>query len=112
MTDSARRNSEIISALQGADEAFLQKAGILPQQTYALKEGLPVDETAKEYEGQLLRISQSVLPRNSAGQCASAYPIPFQLDIVHSQAGFVEKRHACMQSACLLFLCYCQVNMM
>ena len=67
---------DILSALQGADEAFLQKAGIPPQQTYALKEGLPVDETAKEYEGQLLRISQSVLPRNSVGECVSAYPIP------------------------------------
>ncbi|KAK9858028.1 hypothetical protein WJX84_006389 [Apatococcus fuscideae] len=55
------------SNFKGADEAFLQKAGIPAQQTYALKEGLPVDETAKEYEGQLLRISQQVLPRNSAG---------------------------------------------
>lgn len=53
--------------VQGADEAFLQKAGIPSQQVYALKEGLPVDETAKEYEGQLLRIPQQVLPRNSEG---------------------------------------------
>ena len=36
-------------------------------QIYALKEGLSVEEAAKEYEGQLLRIPQSVLPRNSEG---------------------------------------------
>ena len=41
----------------------------IPQgQIYAIKEGLPVAEASKEYEGQLLGIPQKVLPRNKEGK--------------------------------------------
>ena len=70
--------------VQGADEAFLQKAGIPSQQIYALKEGLPVEETAKEYEGQLLRVPQQVLPRNSAGlRHIHTHPCTHPLHVLH-----------------------------
>lgn len=52
---------------KGAKDVFLSKVDIPASQIYAIKEGLSVDEASKEYEGQLLRIPQSVLPRNSEG---------------------------------------------
>jgi 6-phosphogluconolactonase len=52
---------------KGATDAFLAKAGIPENQIIALKEGLPVKQAATEYEGQLLRLPSSVLPRNSEG---------------------------------------------
>lgn len=36
-------------------------------QVHAIKEGLPVEEAATEYAGQLLGLPQAVLPRNSGG---------------------------------------------
>jgi hypothetical protein len=53
---------------------FLQ-VDIPASQVYAIKEGLSVDEASKEYEGQLLRVSQTVLPRNSQGRL---HPHPVQ----------------------------------
>ena len=48
--------------------AFLHGQVDIPRaQTYAIKEGLPVAEASKEYEGQLLGIPQKVLPRDDEG---------------------------------------------
>ena len=47
--------------------AFWVQVNIPQSQIYAIKEGLPVAEASKEYEGQLLGISQKVLPRNDEG---------------------------------------------
>lgn len=55
------------STLKGAREAFLDKVSIPPSQQYVIAEGLSVKEAATEYSGQMLRVPQSVLPRNSAG---------------------------------------------
>jgi 6-phosphogluconolactonase len=53
--------------LKGAREAFLSKVPIPESQIHAIAEGLPVDDAAKEYNGQMLAVPQSVLPRNDAG---------------------------------------------
>ena len=52
------------------------QVGIPESQVYAIKEGLPVAEASKEYEGQLLGISQKVLPRNGEGT------IPFSRELL------------------------------
>ena len=43
------------------------QVSIPKEQVYAIQEGLPIKEAATEYEGQLLRLSKEVLPRNSEG---------------------------------------------
>jgi len=55
------------STLKGARSAFLDKVPIPKNQIYVLKEGLSAKDAATEYEGQMLALSQDVLPRNSAG---------------------------------------------
>ncbi|CAL5229687.1 g13056 [Coccomyxa viridis] len=55
------------SNFKGADEALLSKAPIPREQIHAIKEKLPVAEAATEYAGQLLRLDETVLPRNSEG---------------------------------------------
>lgn len=51
----------------------------IPQsQIYAIKEGLPVKEAATEYEGQLLRIPENVLPRNSEGEPITIFLSPLE----------------------------------
>ena len=37
------------------------------EQVHAIQEGLSVREAATEYQGQLLRLPHSVLPRNAEG---------------------------------------------
>ena len=51
------------------------------QQVYAIKEGLPVNEAACEYAGQLLRLDASVLPRNAEG-------MQMRSDVAYCQAVF------------------------
>lgn len=50
------------------DCCFFLQVGIPKTQIYAIKEGLPVAEASKEYEGQLLGIPQKVLPRDEEGE--------------------------------------------
>ena len=44
------------------------QAPIPREQIHAIKENLPVNEAATEYAGQLLRLDEKVLPRNSQGK--------------------------------------------
>lgn len=44
------------------------QAPIPRDQIHAIKENLPVNEAATEYAGQLLRLDEKVLPRNSQGK--------------------------------------------
>ena len=55
------------SNFKGADDAFLSKTIIPREQVLTLRSELSVAEAAKEYEGQLLRLDTSILPRNDAG---------------------------------------------
>lgn len=55
------------SNYKGALDAFLSKVGIPQSQVFAIKEDLPVDKAATEYEGRLLGLPQTVLPRTGDG---------------------------------------------
>ncbi|EFN53186.1 hypothetical protein CHLNCDRAFT_36534 [Chlorella variabilis] len=50
-----------------AHAQLLRKVPVPASQVLTLKEGLPVAQAAVHYEGQLLELSGSVLPRNAAG---------------------------------------------
>lgn len=47
------------------------QAPIPREQIHAIREKLPVAEAATEYAGQLLRLDETVLPRNSEGEWSS-----------------------------------------
>jgi 6-phosphogluconolactonase len=55
------------STIKGAREAFLGRVPIPAAQVHAIAEGLSVEDAAKQYNGQLLDVPQSALPRNAAG---------------------------------------------
>jgi 6-phosphogluconolactonase len=54
------------SNYRAAHQQLLRRVPIPSNQVLALKEGLPVAQAAAHYEGQLLELSSSVLPRNAA----------------------------------------------
>ena len=53
---------------------WLVQAPIPREQIHAIREKLPVAEAATEYAGQLLRLDETVLPRNSEGEWSSLSP--------------------------------------
>lgn len=68
------------------------------EQIYAIQEGLPVAEAATEYAGQLLRLDQTVLPRNAEGAPVAAAAAPAApirpLSLAHVAAVFQNRRCA------------------
>ena len=50
------------------------QAAIPREQIHAIREKLPVAEAATEYAGQLLRLDETVLPRNAEGKWSSLSP--------------------------------------
>lgn len=55
------------STYKGAQETFLSKVGIPSDQVLEIHEGMSAEEAAKNYEGRMLDIPASVLPRNEQG---------------------------------------------
>jgi 6-phosphogluconolactonase len=55
------------STYKGAKAPFLDKVGIPPSQVLEIKEGLTAEQAATNYEGRMLDIPQSALPRDAAG---------------------------------------------
>lgn len=53
------------SNFKGAQDALLGRVGIPASQVFAIQEGLPVDQAAVNYEGRLLSLPTSVLPRTA-----------------------------------------------
>eukprot|EP00775_Hariotina_reticulata_P000649 gene649-942_t len=53
------------SNFKGAQVALLGRVGIPASQVFAIQEGLPVDQAAVNYEGRLLSLPTSVLPRTA-----------------------------------------------
>jgi len=51
------------SNYKGANDALLGRVGIPQEQIFAIQEHLPVDQAATNYEGRLLGLDPSVLPR-------------------------------------------------
>jgi 6-phosphogluconolactonase len=51
------------SNYKGAHDALLGRVGIPAEQVVAIQEGLPVEQAATAYEGRLLALPPSVLPR-------------------------------------------------
>jgi 6-phosphogluconolactonase len=51
------------SNYKGCQEALLGRVGIPAEQVFAIQEGLPVKQAAVNYEGRLLGLPPSVLPR-------------------------------------------------
>jgi 6-phosphogluconolactonase len=60
-------HSSADSNYAGAVEALLGRVSVPPQQVFAIKEGLTVQQAATEYAGRLLGLSADVLPRNADG---------------------------------------------
>ena len=68
------------------DVMWQLQVAIPREQIYAIKEGLPVNEAACEYAGQLLRLDASILPRNAEGMpmlsclafCQAIFRVPFK----------------------------------
>uniref|UniRef100_A0A383VDG1 6-phosphogluconolactonase n=1 Tax=Tetradesmus obliquus TaxID=3088 RepID=A0A383VDG1_TETOB len=64
------RNVPLSSAdsnYKGAQEALLGRVGIPADQVFAIQEGLTVSQAATNYEGRLLSLPASVLPRTADG---------------------------------------------
>ncbi|KAL3157888.1 hypothetical protein ABBQ32_012299 [Trebouxia sp. C0010 RCD-2024] len=53
------------STHKGAQEAFLSKVDIPAENVHAIKEGLSVKDAATEYAGQILHLSENVIPKTS-----------------------------------------------
>ena len=53
------------STHKGAQEAFLSKVDIPSENIHAIKEGLSVKDAATEYAGQILHLSENVIPKTS-----------------------------------------------
>ena len=64
---------QCIAGQCGNDGRMCGQVGIPREQVHAIQEHLPVSEAATEYAGQLLRLDQNVLPRNSEGAAFAAY---------------------------------------
>ena len=52
---------------KGAQDALLSKVAIPQSQVYGIQEGVSVREAAVNYEGRLIGLPTSVLPRNDKG---------------------------------------------
>ncbi|KAF6266655.1 kinesin family member 6 [Scenedesmus sp. NREL 46B-D3] len=64
------RNVPLASAdsnYKGAQDALLGRVGVPPSQVFAIQEGLSVQQAATNYEGRLLGLPHSVLPRTADG---------------------------------------------
>lgn len=55
------------STYKGAQETFLGSVGIPSEQVLEIHEGMSASEAAKNYEGRMLDVPTSVLPRNQEG---------------------------------------------
>ena len=60
-------HSSTDSNLKGAKDALLSKVPVPESQIYGILEGVPVRDAAVNYEGRLIGIPASVLPRNEKG---------------------------------------------
>jgi 6-phosphogluconolactonase len=56
-------HSSADSNYKGAQDALLGRVGIPQEQVFAIHENLPVEQAATNYEGRLLGLDRSVLPR-------------------------------------------------
>lgn len=55
------------STFKGAQETFLSQVGIPSEQVIEIHEGMSASEAATNYEGRMLDVPASVLPRNEQG---------------------------------------------
>lgn len=63
------------STLKAAKEAFLSKVPIPESQVYAIAEGLSVRQAASAYEGALLTLPRSVLPRDTTNPALPSFDL-------------------------------------
>lgn len=59
------------STLRAVKESFLSKVPVPPSQVHAIAEGLSVREAAVEYEGRILGLGRTILPRDESGKLPS-----------------------------------------